>query len=45
MVRQLGREIIEKYTWLERANITMGYSANLLFDFADLSFARISKAN
>ncbi|WP_051685506.1 pre-toxin TG domain-containing protein [Clostridium sp. KNHs205] len=36
MVRQLGREIIEKYTWLERANITMGYSANLLFDFADL---------
>ena len=36
MVRQLGREIIEKYSWLERANITMGYSANLLFDFADL---------
>jgi hypothetical protein len=36
MVRQLGREIIEKYTWLERANITMGYSVNLLFDFADL---------
>ncbi|WOO36588.1 hypothetical protein R2R35_22805 [Anaerocolumna sp. AGMB13020] len=36
MVRQLGREIIDKYTWLERANITMGYSTNLLFDFADL---------
>ncbi|WOO37880.1 hypothetical protein R2R35_05090 [Anaerocolumna sp. AGMB13020] len=36
MVRQLGREIIDKYTWLERSNITMGYSANLLFDFADL---------
>ncbi len=36
MVRQLGREIIDKYTWLERANITMGYSTNLLFDFVDL---------
>jgi hypothetical protein len=36
MVRQLGREIIDKFTWLERANITMGYSTNLLFDFVDL---------
>ncbi|MDF2871202.1 MAG: hypothetical protein K0R05_2777 [Anaerocolumna sp.] len=36
MVRQLGREVIQKYAWLERANITMGYSASLLFDFADL---------
>ena len=36
MVRQLGREVIQKYSWLERANITMGYSASLLFDFADL---------
>ncbi len=36
MVRQLEREVIHKYTWLERANITSGYGVNLLFDFADL---------
>ncbi len=36
MVRQLEREVIQKYTWLERANITSGYGVNLLFDFADL---------
>ena len=36
MVRQLEREAINKYSWLERANITSGYGVNLLFDFADL---------
>ncbi len=36
MVRQLEREVIQKYSWLERANITSGYGVNLLFDFADL---------
>ncbi|WOO37866.1 hypothetical protein R2R35_05020 [Anaerocolumna sp. AGMB13020] len=36
MVRQLEREVINKYSWLERANITSGYGINLLFDFADL---------
>ncbi|MDF2871220.1 MAG: hypothetical protein K0R05_2795 [Anaerocolumna sp.] len=36
MVRQLEREVIQKYSWMERANITSGYGVNLLFDFADL---------
>lgn len=36
MVKQLEREVIDKYTWLERANLTSGYGVNLLFDFADL---------
>lgn len=36
MVRQLEREVINKYSWLERGNITSGYGVHLLIDFADL---------